>query len=227
MELPTTLIKICGITTTKNAQLAIEAGATWLGLIFVPNTPRTVVTSELQAITQLARIKEVQLVGVFQNQPMELINGIAESLQLQLIQLHGDEPPEACQQCLKPVIKVFPLEPFPTVGQILPYQPFIDYVLLDLPKGTPTLPAWETYPVEALQKAINLPILLAGKLTAETVGAVVRQHKPAGVDVASGVETTVAGEKSAEKMTAFVESIQRVIPFSNRNSVRWILGTGK
>ncbi len=211
METPTTIIKICGITTAKNAQLAIEAGATWLGLIFVPNTPRTVVTSELQAITQLARITGVQLVGVFQNQPIELINGIAESLQLQLVQLHGDEPPEDCQQCLKRVIKVFPLEPFPTAEQILPYQPFLDYVLLDLPKGYPSLPTWETYPVEALQKAMNLPILLAGKLKAETVGAVIRQHRPAGVDVASGVETPVAGEKSTEKMTLFVENVRIVI----------------
>ena len=207
METPTTIIKICGITTAKNAQLAIEAGATWLGLIFVPNTSRTVVTSELQAITQLARTNGIQLVGVFKNQPIELINGIAESLQLQLVQLHGDETPQDCQQCLKPVIKVFPLEPFPTAGQILPYQPVIDYVLLDFPKGNPTFPSWETYPVEALQKAINLPVLLAGKLTAETVGALILQHKPAGVDVASGVETTVAGEKSAEKMTAFVQSL--------------------
>jgi len=210
METPTTIIKICGITTAKNAQLAIEAGATWLGLIFVPNTPRTVVTSELQAITQLARANGVQLVGVFQNQPIELINGIAESLQLQLVQLHGEETPQDCQQSLKPVIKVFPLEPFPTAEQILPYQPVIDYVLLDLPKGSPTLPTWNTYPVEALQKAINLPVLLAGKLKVETVGAVIRQHKPAGVDVASGVETDVAGEKSTEKMMPFVETIQRV-----------------
>jgi len=210
METPTTIIKICGITTAKNAQLAIEAGATWLGLIFVPNTTRTVVTSELQAITQLARANGVQLVGVFQNQPIELINGIAESLQLQLVQLHGEETPQDCQQSLKPVIKVFPLEPFPTAEQILPYQPVIDYVLLDLPKGSPTLPTWNTYPVEALQKAINLPVLLAGKLKVETVGAVIRQHKPAGVDVASGVETDVAGEKSTEKMMPFVETIQRV-----------------
>jgi phosphoribosylanthranilate isomerase len=210
METPTTIIKICGITTAKNAQLAIEAGATWLGLIFVPNTPRTVVTSELQAITQLARTNGVQLVGVFKNQPIELINGIAESLQLQLVQLHGEETPQDCQQCLKPVIKVFPLEPFPTAEQILPYQPVIDYVLIDLPKGSPTLPTWQTYPVEALQKTINLPILLAGKLTAKTVGAVILQHKPAGVDVASGVENDIAGEKDVEKMTAFVEAIQRV-----------------
>ena len=208
METLTTIIKICGITTAKNAQLAIETGATWLGLIFVPNTPRTVITSELLAITQLARTNGIQLVGVFKNQPIELINGIAESLQLQLVQLHGDETPQECQQCLKPVIKVFPLEPFPTVEQILPYQPVIDYVLLDLPKGSPTLPTWQTYPVEALQKAINLPIFLAGKLKAETVGAVVSQHKPAGVDVASGVETDVVGEKSAEKMTAFVENVR-------------------
>lgn len=211
METPTTIIKICGITTAKNAQLAIEAGATWLGLIFVPNTPRTVVTSELLAITQLARTNGIQLVGVFKNQPIELINGIAESLQLQLIQLHGDETPQDCQQCLKPVIKVFALEPFPSAEQVLPYQPFIDYVLLDLPKGYPSLPQWATYPVEALQKAINLPILLAGKLTAETVGAVVSQHHPAGVDVASGVETTVAGEKSTEKMTVFVENVRIAI----------------
>ena len=208
METLTTIIKICGITTAKNAQLAIETGATWLGLIFVPNTPRTVITSELLAITQLARTNGIQLVGVFKNQPIELINGIAESLQLQLVQLHGDETPQECQQCLKPVIKVFPLEPFPTVEQILPYQPVIDYVLLDLPKGSPTLPTWQTYPVEALQKAINLPIFLAGKLKAETVGTVVSQHKPAGVDVASGVETDIAGEKSAEKMTAFFENVR-------------------
>jgi phosphoribosylanthranilate isomerase len=210
MKTPATIIKICGITTAQNAQLAIEAGATWLGLIFVPNTPRTVITTELQAITKLARKAEVHLVGVFQNQQIDLINSIAESLQLQNIQLHGDETPEDCQRCLKPVIKVFPLEPFPTAEEILPYQRFIDYVLLDLPKGYPTLPNWETYPIDALQKAIDLPVLLAGKLTAETVGAVVAQHHPAGVDVASGVETTVAGEKSAEKLTPFVESINRI-----------------
>jgi phosphoribosylanthranilate isomerase len=213
METAKTIIKICGITTAKNAQLAIEAGATWLGLIFVPNTPRTVITTELQAITTLARTHGVQLVGVFQNQPIVLVNSIAESLQLQYIQLHGDETPQDCQQCLKPVIKVFPLEPFPTVEQLLPYQSVIDYALLDLPKGWQTLPNWATYPVEACQKAINLPILLAGKLTAETVGAVVAQHHPAGVDVASGVETAVAGEKSAEKMTAFVETIHRVTDY--------------
>ena len=211
MQPTATLIKICGITTAQNAQLAIEAGATWLGLIFVPNTPRTVITSELQAIVQLARTNQVPLVGVFQNQPIEVINGIAESLQLQVIQLHGTETPEQCQQCLKPVIKVFPLEPFPTVAQILPYQPVIDYVLLDLPKGYPSLPTWGAYPIEALQQAVQLPVLLAGKLTPETVGAVMGQHCPAGVDVASGVETEVAGEKDATKLKAFVEAVWIVV----------------
>lgn len=205
-----TIVKVCGITTVENAQLAIDAGADWLGVILVPNTPRTVVAEALLPIAQLTRTKEVQLVGVFQNQPIELVNALAERLQLQYVQLHGDESPEYCQQCIKPVIKVFPVEPFPTPEQLLPYQLCIDYALLDLPKGSKAMPHWETYPVQALQTATGLSFLLAGKLTASTVANVVAQHKPAGVDVASGVETATVGQKDWLQLQLFVQAVRAI-----------------
>jgi phosphoribosylanthranilate isomerase len=204
----TTIIKICGITTVENAQLAIDAGADWLGVILVPNTPRTVVADALLPIAQLTRAKGVRLVGVFQNQPIELVNALAERLQLQYIQLHGDESPAYCQQCIKPVIKVFPLEPFPMAEQLLPYKPFIEYALLDLPKGVKTVPHWKRYPIKGLQQAVVIPLLLAGKLTATTVAGVVTQYSPVGVDVASGVETALVGQKDAQQLQLFVQAVR-------------------
>ena len=205
-----TIVKVCGIITVENAQLAIDAGADWLGVILVPNTPRTVVPEALLPIAQLTRTVGVQLVGVFQNQPVELVNALAERLQLQYVQLHGDESPAYCQQCIKPVIKVFPVEPFPTVQQLLPYQLCIDYALLDLPKGSKAMPQWATYPIQALHAAVGTPILLAGKLTASMVAGVVAQHLPAGVDVASGVETASVGQKDALQLQLFVQAVRAV-----------------
>jgi phosphoribosylanthranilate isomerase len=209
------IIKLCGITTQANAHVVINAGANWLGLIFVPNTPRTVNPTELEAIFEACRFK-VKVVGVFCNQPTALLQELASYLPFYALQLHGQETPEDCKalkQALpnKKLIKVFPLAVLHTPEVVTPYLPFIDYLLLDVPKGSPEEPHWDRYPVAPLhtpkKEGAWPPVLLAGKLNASNVGAVIKRFTPFGVDAASGVEQS-PGVKTPELCNTFIKAVK-------------------
>ena len=201
------ILKFCGITNAVDAKAAIEAGATWLGLIFVPNTPRCVQATELEEIATVARKSHTPLVGVFKNQPSKLINELAQRIPLHYVQLHGEEPPEDCEAITRPVIKVFSLSAPPSTETLKTYQPVIDYALYDWPKGLSKDEAdWAILP-DTLLKQSPIPTLLAGKLTAETVGAVVTRFQPAGIDVAGGIEVSPR-QKDTGKMQAFYQAVQ-------------------
>lgn len=197
------LVKLCGITTATDAQTAMTAGADWLGLIFVPDTPRTVSPAQLQPLMEATRMK-ARLIGVFRNQPPELINELARLLPLHAVQLHGDESPDACRQIERPVIKVFSLQAPPPLEHLQAYAPVVTHALLDWPKGVPGPVDFSA--ITHYRTALpTTPLLLAGHLTPETVGSVIAQWRPDGVDVASGVESA-AGVKDADKMQAFVHA---------------------
>lgn len=197
-------VKLCGVTTAQNAEIVAKAGADMMGLIFVPNTPRTVKPQELEGIFEAARFK-VKVVGVFRNQPLELVQELSESLPFWGVQLHGDESPEYCAAIKKSVIKVFSLEAMYTPEVLEPYRAVIEHALLDWPKGKPGPVPWEAYPDEILAEGNWPKPLLAGKLTPQTVGGVVKRLAPWGVDVASGVECQ-PGVKDADLCRQFVEA---------------------
>ena len=96
-----TQVKICGITNVDDAELAIEAGADFLGLIFVPNSKRNI---SLETAKEVLKSVEgrVQTVGVFQNQNIVEVNSIADTLGLNFIQLHGEESSEYASACVRP-----------------------------------------------------------------------------------------------------------------------------
>lgn len=203
-------VKVCGITTATDALFAHNAGADALGLIFVPNTPRTVGATNLQTLADACKYK-VPLIGVFANQPPELINELATLLPLHAVQLHGDETPEDCAAIVRPVIKVFSLAQPPTPEELAPYLPHIDKVLLDWPKNRKGEPVdWSALPCPLPAEAFGgKPVILAGGLTPETVAEVIATYRPYGVDVASGVESRV-GVKDCAKVTAFIQAAKGV-----------------
>lgn len=84
-------LKICGINSPYFANAAAEAGVDYLGLIFVPGSPRAVTVEEAVWIRRSVRRKNVRFVGVFVNEAEEVIRRIAEQLKLDVIQLHGSE----------------------------------------------------------------------------------------------------------------------------------------
>lgn len=203
------VVKICGICCPEDATSAVIAGADFLGLIFVESSARLLSTGEAKCITSAVR-GDVSLVGVFQNQPLQLVNEIAAELQLAYVQLHGDESPQYCAAVEKPVIKAVSMSRAISREQVAEYAPVVDFFLLDRPKGKID-ESWHerlqasVFVLQTIEHSLRIPFFLAGSLDCGNVAQRVRLMNPHGVDVASGVEQT-ARRKDHCKVSSFVES---------------------
>lgn len=206
-------IKICGITHPDDARAAADAGADAIGLNFCRTSPRYL-TDELAAKIVEACPASVQRVGVFVNESAEEIRRRAVTLRLDWVQLHGDEPPELLASLADvPLIRAFRCRE----ASLDEARDYLDRCRQGgrLPSAV-LLDAWsaESYGGtgrqldadrlrEQLPRLGSMPWVLAGGLTAATVGPAIHQLGPNAVDVASGVESTV-GRKDTDQMRRFV-----------------------
>jgi phosphoribosylanthranilate isomerase len=203
-----TKVKICGITNLADAQTAIEAGADALGFNFYDKSPRIVTIQQAAAISkQLPPF--VMRVGVFVNAPEDFVLRAISEGGLTMLQFHGDEPPEFCAQFGLMSMKAFRIRDEKSLEELPNYQ--TDAYLLDAfsPEargGTGEKFNWDL--AVAAQK-FGKPVFLAGGLTPENVAAAVKQVKPFGVDVSSGVESA-PGKKDAAKVRAFIAAVRAV-----------------
>lgn len=186
-------VKICGVRTLEAAQVAIEAGADYLGFNFVPSSRRFIKPE--QALEIINKIKgKLKIVGVFQNADIKMVNQLVKQLDLNFVQLHGQESPEYIKHIQSKLIKVIN-----SFNETNSYT--VDYFLLDrMKQGEGEMVNVD----EAMLTANKYPIFLAGGLTPENVAGVVKKIQPFGVDVASGVETN--GKQDIEKIKAFIIS---------------------
>jgi len=202
-----TIIKICGIKTLKDALAAIEAGANYLGFNFYPKSVRFVKKETCAEITSVLKKEhpQIKLVGVFVNLSADEVKNILETCSLDLAQLHGDETPEIFAQLEPNVFRAFRGIPTDVTGYERNEAPafLVDAAVKGVYGGSGVTADWSA----AKELAKKYPLLLAGGLTPENVADAVRQVKPWGVDVASGVEST-PGKKDASKMKAFVKAIR-------------------
>jgi indole-3-glycerol phosphate synthase/phosphoribosylanthranilate isomerase len=209
-----TQVKICGLRTAEHVNTATQIGADMLGFIFHEPSHRFITLQQVRLVLQAsesfmqppARQCKPDLVGVFVNKEVDYINEVIEQVGLQYVQLHGTETPEFCQQIKRPVIKALQVRSEADLQQIKSYQSVIWRLLLD----TPT-PNWggsgEAHDWDVARLASQAHrILLAGGLTPENVGAAIRQVRPWGVDVSSGVETD--GHKDSGKIGAFIRKVR-------------------
>lgn len=188
-------VKICGIRTVDAAIAAVDAGADFLGFNFVPNSKRRITKQQAKKISDTVRGK-ITLVGVFQNQDMEEVNGIAKYVGLDFVQLHGKEDNEYIQKVKRPVIKSFTLLDKPEVIQA-------EYFMLDrVAQGQGDIVSLE----KAALLARNFLLFLAGGLTPENVKKIVKEVRPHAVDVAGGIETN--GAQDTEKIRLFIERVK-------------------
>ncbi|MBN8656145.1 MAG: phosphoribosylanthranilate isomerase [Anaerolineae bacterium] len=201
-----TIVKICGIKTKIDAQAAINAGADYLGFNFYPKSVRFIEKSACSEITSVLKREHphIKLIGVFVNSSVEEIKNILQTCHLDLAQLHGDETPEIFAQLAPRAFRAFRGIPESNAGYERSEAPFmlIDAAVKGVYGGSGVTADWAA----AAKLAQQYPLLLAGGLTPENVADAVRQVKPWGVDVASGVESA-PGEKDAGKMKAFVRAI--------------------
>lgn len=197
-------VKVCGITREEDARVAVESGASALGLNFVSRSKRRVDVEVARRIADAVRGR-VELVGVVADESADRLRELVNEVGLDWVQLHGDEPPEfvnAVPHSFKALgiggsTDVDAARGFP--GPRL----LVDAKSAGVSGGTGRAFDWRL--VEELAQA--RPIILAGGLTPENVARAVEQVSPWGVDVAGGVE--VAGDprrKDPEKVAAFVRS---------------------
>ena len=200
-------MKICGITRLADAELAVECGATALGFVFWPNSPRFVDPEAAGAI--VATLPSTVLpVGVFVNQSREYVNDVAEKVALGAIQLHGDETVTYAKAMIRRVFKAIALADA-TEASIAAW-PEETMVLLDVHDpmrrgGTGKTVDWS----RASTVARRRPVILAGGLTPENVSDAVVCVGPSGIDVSSGVERA-PGVKDPGKLRALFAAVKQV-----------------
>jgi phosphoribosylanthranilate isomerase len=207
------IVKICGLRHVEHALAAVEAGADLLGFIFAPSR-RQVQPEEVVEIAGAVRsapaARRVGLVGVFVNESPERMSVIARACDLDALQLSGDEDYSILERLPgRTVIKTVRLDDTPQEhGWLSAAAPaallHVDAHVPGSYGGAGVVADWERAALLARQR----PILLAGGLTPDNVGAAVSRVKPWGVDVSSGVETD--GVKDTAKIRAFVAAAQGV-----------------
>jgi len=202
----TVRIKICGVTRLEDALSAARLGADALGFNFWPGSKRHLDAAAARRI--ISRLPPfVTPVGVFVNQSEGEMRAIAAETGIQVFQLHGDEPPELCARLPLPVVKAIPVDQVRTLSKLLSYE--VQAFLLDTPSrgygGSGEPFDWSL--AEGVSEVA--PVVLAGGLTPENVGAAIRAVRPWAVDVASGVESS-PGVKNPGRMARFVSAVREV-----------------
>jgi phosphoribosylanthranilate isomerase len=208
-------VKICGITNREDAQAVVKAGADAVGLNFYPKSPRYVTLEMAQRIAD-GLPREVVKVGLFVNAAAEEVCRTFDRLDLDLIQLHGDEPPAFLAELGgRPVIRAFRLGPagLPPVHDYLqqcrelehlPRLVLIDAYVQGAYGGTGSVADWDALR-EIRRDESFPPTVLAGGLTPHNVAEAIRTVRPAAVDTASGVESA-PGKKDPAAVEAFVQA---------------------
>lgn len=194
-------VKICGLTNAGDAMLAAEAGADFLGFVFAPGSPRTLLPADCRWIRALPFPAKV---GVFRDQEEALIVKVREEAGLQLVQLHGSEPPELCERLggARAVIKSVLVRDSVDWGLVSAYAS-VARVLFDTGAGSGRPLCWDL-----LRNAPGtLRFWLAGGLNPGNVAKAIEIAGPAGVDVSSGVESE-PGRKDPVKLKAFISAVK-------------------
>src|SRR5436305_1107421 len=206
-------IKFCGITSPDDAELATSAGAWAIGLIFWPGSRRACAPGPAAEIASALK-RRTQVVGVFVNQTLEEIAATADTVELTMLQLHGDEGPAFCAEAARrtgcKVIKAARVRSGADIQALASFH--TDFHLLDSHTpgrwgGTGETFAWEL----ASAHRGDLPLILSGGLTPLNVGTAIETTRPFAVDVASGVERS-PGRKDAEKLRAFADAVRAAPP---------------
>ncbi len=200
-----TRIKVCGLTRVADALTAAGLGVDAIGLVFYPPSPRAVTAVQARAICA-ALPPFINRVGLFVDASLADIQAVLAQVPLDTVQLHGQESPELGAQLPVPYFKALRMQPGLDVAAVSLAHAEAAGILLDsyvpgTPGGTGLRFDWNQIP-----GTLSAPLILAGGLTAENVGAAIRRVRPYAVDVSGGVEQA-PGIKSPARLTAFVQAV--------------------
>ena len=202
-------VKICGITNHEDASEAVRLGVDALGFIFAPS-PRQIVP-ELARDIIFGLPPFVQAVGVFVNEELRTIQDRVAYCGLDMVQLHGDEPPEFCGELMPRTLKTFRIKDASSLSQIGAYKGRVKALLLDtyqkgLKGGTGKTFDWGLA-VEVGK--LGMPVILSGGLGPSNIERAISTVKPYAVDMSSAIEAR-PGKKDHALMRELMEKINKM-----------------
>ncbi|KAK3142917.1 hypothetical protein QOZ80_4BG0354110 [Eleusine coracana subsp. coracana] len=204
------IVKMCGITSAKDAETVTKAGAKLIGMIFWPNSKRSVPLPEAKEISRVAKSYGAEPVGVFVDDDTETILRASDSCDLELIQLHGDSSRELLPVLCKNnrIIYVLNADDDGNLINCPPSEEFIlDWFLVDSAKGGSGKGFnWEKFQMPSVKSKHGW--LLAGGLHADNVHQAASALKPNGLDVSSGICSLDSLRKDPERVYAFMSSVK-------------------
>ena len=199
-------VKICGITNIEDALLCCQLGADALGFIFYERSPRFIepahareIIRELPALTLKA--------GVFVNEEINRVNGISKITGLNMVQLHGDEPPSYIDNINLPAIKSFRIQngfDFSLTRYYINTFFLFDTYSSGGAGGTGQNFDWSLIPCELREK-----IILAGGVSSDNIEYICREIRPQAVDLSSSIES-YPGKKDPLKLKRFFDKIDQL-----------------
>jgi phosphoribosylanthranilate isomerase len=203
-----TAIKFCGLTRAEEVALACALGVDFLGLVLAPGSPRRLELEQAQALAAVAREQPMvpKLVVLLRNAPADLVAAAVSALAPDLLQFHGDEDEATCKRAGHPYWKALGVAGVADIDALVAGYPSARALLLDghppgASGGAGTALDWSRWPRGAR------PLVLAGGLAPDTVGAAIAIARPWAVDVSSGIEAA-PGRKDPRRMHAFVAAVR-------------------
>lgn len=201
-----TRVKVCGITSVKDAIFAVNAGADAIGLVFYATSPRFITIEQAQQI--VAAIPPfVTVVALFVNALPTEIKTVLTQVRIDIVQFHGDETPSDCEQIKLPYYKAIRVKADTNLLQYEVEFSSAKALLLDTYSDAAFGGTGQVFDWGLIPKSLTKPVILAGGLTAENVALGIKQVRPYAVDVSGGVEQS-KGVKDVAKIAAFMHAVE-------------------
>lgn len=200
------IVKVCGIVEPADALVAVQAGATAIGIVFYSASPRYARLDQAAMVSAVVSSRALK-VGVFVNETPARIRAVADAVRLDVVQLHGDEPPSDLDE-LKGlrVWKALPVGDNFDAAWMDNYD--CEAILLDSAKADAYGGSGQTFPWrKAIEAKGKRRIILAGGLGPDNVEEAIRTVAPWGVDASSRLESS-PGRKDSERVEAYVKAAQ-------------------
>lgn len=207
-------VKICGLKTAETVAAALAGGASHVGFIFFPKSPRHVSPADAGQLRQAA-VGRAIAVAVTVDADDAILDDIVARMHPDMLQLHGHETPQRVAAVKArhglPVMKAFSVRDASDLQAIGPYRGVADRFLLDakapagseLPGGNGIAFDWRV--LADLDPGIDY--MLSGGLNAQNIGAALQLAGPAGIDISSGVESA-PGIKDAARIADFFRAVR-------------------
>ena len=186
-------LKICGVKTVSEARQLRELGVDYVGLNFIPESPRLISLDAAESIVAALQGSSVKTVALFRNQPSETVNEYASRLGADYVQLHGDESAEYARSVTKPVIKAIAVDPAVSATELIDFTADYPaaYFLLDRhEQGRGDIVG--TGIARQVVDCMPDKVCLAGGLTTENLKDVLIKVHPYAIDISRGVRTDEA-----------------------------------